>query len=884
KLEVRDLRNCIPHLLNVVEVLQTLFLSSQYIPHGHCYLWQTPLVALHLVSDLTIALAYFSIPAMLLYFVKQRRDVPFLNVLILFSAFIILCGFGHLLEIWTLWHPTYWLTGIEQAATALVSCYTALQLWTLLPQFLSLKTPEQLDAANQQLQWEIAERQQAERILKNIVEGTASTTGEVFFSALVENLALALGVRHVFLAELVSTQPQRLKTLAFWAQEGLAENIEYDLAGTPCEPVIEQRALKYYPTDVQECFPKATGLVAMEAQCYLGVPLLDGQGQVLGILCMNHDRALEREDLALEIVRVFAARAAVELQRQRAESALQRAYEELEVRVKERTAELAAANAELQRREAVLREQQNGLLALATDRNLYAGNLGAALERITEVACNTLEVERCGVWLHNKDKSALYCVDWYDTATCTHGQGKKVSISDDRGYRQVLTTGSAIATCDMNGASQAAEVNATCVEPFSMAAVLSVPIYLQGDRVGLLSVEQGETQRTWEIEEQNFVSHLGYMTALAMEASERKQAEAALKKSERQLRLIIDALPVCISYVDAQHCYQLANKAYETWFGRPQTDFRGKPMCDIIGEEAYQVVRPQVVRALQGETVRYEAEVPYRDGGTRYIEAALVPDIDEEAGVRGFYAMIADISDRKKAEESLKQEVDERRKTEFALRLAQNQSDRLLRNILPEKIARQLKHGKRTLAEHFNEVTVLFADLVGFTPLAAQLEPIALVDRLNQIFSTFDKLAEQYGLEKIKTIGDAYMVVGGVPTAKKNHAEAIADMALEMQRAIAQFSQTTRQPLQIRIGINTGPVVAGVIGIQKFSYDLWGNTVNIASRMEASAEPGTIQVTPETYERLKDKYWFDKRGTIEVKGKGAMTTYWLREKQERRSR
>ncbi|MDY6781548.1 MAG: adenylate/guanylate cyclase domain-containing protein [Cyanobacteriota bacterium] len=867
-----------------MEILKTLFSSSPYIPHGHCYLWQTPLVGLHLVSDLTIALSYFSIPAMLLYFASQRRDVPFLNVFILFGAFIILCGLGHLLEIWTLWHPTYWLTGVEQAATALVSCYTAVQLWTLLPKFLSLKSPEQLDAANRKLQREMVERQQAEQILKNIVEGTASTTGEAFFSALVENLALALGVRHVFLAEMTGMEPKRLKTLAFWARESLAENIEYDLAGTPCEPVIEERQLKYYPTEVQKSFPKATGLAAMGAQCYLGVPLLDGQGQVLGILCMNSDRTLEREDLARDLVQVFATRASVELQRQSAESALQRAYDELEARVKERTAELATANATLQRREASLQRQQGGLLTLATDRNLYAGNLGAALERITEVACNTLGVERCGVWLHNQNKSALYCVNRYEKATCTHVQGQKVAISDDRHYAQTLAADSAIATCDVGGNSQATEVNATYTEPLSVAAVLSVPIYLQGDRVGILSVEQGETERKWEIEEQNFASYLGYMTALAMEASERKQAEAALTKSERRLRLIIDALPACVSYVDAQQYYQLANKTYETWFGCPQEAIRGKTLRSVIGEEAYQVVRSHVVRALRGEAVRYEAKVPYRDGGTRYIDAALVPDVDEEAQVKGFYAMVADISDRKKAEESLKKEVDERRKTEFALRLAQNQSERLLRNILPEKIAGQLKEGKRTLAEYFNEVTILFADLVGFTPLAAHLEPIALVDRLNEIFSAFDELAGKYDLEKIKTIGDAYMVVGGVPTAKANHAEAIADMALEMQRAIEHYSRTHRESLQMRIGINTGSVVAGVIGIQKFSYDLWGDAVNLASRMEASGEPGRIQVSPETYKRLQHQYWFEKRGTIQVKGKGEMTTYWLMEPKERRWR
>ena len=142
----------------MLDLLKNLLSPNSYIPHGHCYLWQTPLVGLHLVSDALIAIAYFSIPAMLIYFVRKRSDIPFSNVFVLFGAFIVLCGTGHLLEIWTLWHPDYWLSGIEQAFTALVSCYTALQLIELLPKFLALRTPEQLEALNRELEKQVAER------------------------------------------------------------------------------------------------------------------------------------------------------------------------------------------------------------------------------------------------------------------------------------------------------------------------------------------------------------------------------------------------------------------------------------------------------------------------------------------------------------------------------------------------------------------------------------------------------------------------------------------------------------------------------------------------------------------------------------------------------
>ncbi len=213
--------------------------------------------------------------------------------------------------------------------------------------------------------------------------------------------------------------------------------------------------------------------------------------------------------------------------------------------------------------------------------------------------------------------------------------------------------------------------------------------------------------------------------------------------------------------------------------------------------------------------------------------------------------------------------------SEAALQESQERSERLLLNILPLSIAERLKQDTSAIAEHFDDVTILFADLVGFTPLSTRIKPAELVNLLNEIFSTFDELTEKHGLEKIKTIGDAYMVVGGLPVPKPAHAEAVAQMALDMQGAIAHFQAKYSQQLQIRIGINTGSVVAGVIGTKKFIYDLWGDAVNVASRMESSGVPGKIQVTEATYERLKERYEFEKRGQVAVKGRGDMTTYWL---------
>jgi len=217
-----------------------------------------------------------------------------------------------------------------------------------------------------------------------------------------------------------------------------------------------------------------------------------------------------------------------------------------------------------------------------------------------------------------------------------------------------------------------------------------------------------------------------------------------------------------------------------------------------------------------------------------------------------------------------------RKVSQEALRYLREQSDRLLLNILPEPIAARLKLEESTIADNFPEATVLFADIVGFTKLSTLLPPAELVSLLNQIFSAFDQLAEHYGLEKIKTIGDAYMVVGGLPITRDDHAEAIAEIALDMQQAITDFNQKTGRTFSIRIGINTGPVIAGVIGLKKYIYDLWGDTVNTASRMESHGLPDAIQVTAATYERLHDKFLFEERGMIQVKGKGEMMVYLLK--------
>jgi len=191
-----------------------------------------------------------------------------------------------------------------------------------------------------------------------------------------------------------------------------------------------------------------------------------------------------------------------------------------------------------------------------------------------------------------------------------------------------------------------------------------------------------------------------------------------------------------------------------------------------------------------------------------------------------------------------------------------------------------LKESDSVIADHFDSATVMFADIVGFTALSEKVTPTELVNRLNRLFCAFDDLADKHGLEKIKTIGDAYMVAGGLPELQDSHARDVSSMALDMLESVAKYNQTTQQTLDIRIGIHTGPTVAGVIGIKKFVYDIWGDTVNTASRMESSGLPGRIQLSAQAAALIEDYFIVEERGTIEVKGKGNMKTYWLKGRRE----
>ena len=225
----------------------------------------------------------------------------------------------------------------------------------------------------------------------------------------------------------------------------------------------------------------------------------------------------------------------------------------------------------------------------------------------------------------------------------------------------------------------------------------------------------------------------------------------------------------------------------------------------------------------------------------------------------------------------LKRKREELVKKNQLLQQEKEKTERLLLNILPGSIVKRLEDGEEIIADKFDEASILFADIVGFTSFSATISAKELVSFLNNIWSKFDRLTDKYKVEKIKTLGDGYIVAAGLPERSSNHAEILADVALEMKTIIDSI-RTREKEFKLRMGINTGTVVAGVIGEKKFVYDLWGDTVNTAQRMEAHSEPGEIQITSSTYKLLKDKYIIEKRGLVEIKGKGKMEVYYLKGK------
>ncbi|MBP0002383.1 MAG: response regulator [Cyanobacteria bacterium SBC] len=343
-----------------------------------------------------------------------------------------------------------------------------------------------------------------------------------------------------------------------------------------------------------------------------------------------------------------------------------------------------------------------------------------------------------------------------------------------------------------------------------------------------------------------------------------KQMESLLRETEERYRRLVENAAEGIYQSTPDGRYLSVNPALARLYGYDSPE----EITATIDDIAIQLYvdprrRREFIELLdrEGSVSDFESMV-YRRNRTILWISENARAVRDSNGVLQYYeGIVSDITTRKLTQEALK--------------FQKEQTEQLLSNILPAPVAERLQAGQITIADRFDDASILFADLVGFTQFSARKTPTEVVEILNSIFSQFDRLCERYCVEKIKTIGDAYMVAGGVPVPHDDSADAIADLALEMQSTLAQFCQETGEHLQLRVGIHIGPVVAGAIGLSKFAYDLWGDTVNTASRMESNGVPGRIQVSKAVRDRLHERFKFEWRGEIPVKGKGTMTTYFL---------
>ncbi|MEH2325087.1 MAG: adenylate/guanylate cyclase domain-containing protein [Nostoc sp.] len=340
----------------------------------------------------------------------------------------------------------------------------------------------------------------------------------------------------------------------------------------------------------------------------------------------------------------------------------------------------------------------------------------------------------------------------------------------------------------------------------------------------------------------------------------RKQAEDALVESEERYRDLFENANDLIQCVNGSGHFLYVNRAWREALGYSEAEIMNMNVFDIIHPEFKQDCLQRFYRVLSGEKIgQVKAAFVTKDGQTIFLEGNINCKFVEghPVATRGIFRNIT-----------------QRLATEEAVRHRQEETEHLLLNILPAAISKPLKEAAN-IVEDVADVTILFADIIGFSENAASMSAIQLVNLLNSIFSTFDRLTEQNSLQRIKNIGDAYMVVGGLPPRRRDHAQAIAQMALQMQTAIALFNTQNNQNFSIRIGIHTDTVIAAVIDFKKLTYNLWGDTVNIANCMELQGIVGKIQVTENTYKSLCNEFLFEKRGEIEVQGKGKITTYLL---------
>ncbi|NET45123.1 adenylate/guanylate cyclase domain-containing protein [Okeania sp. SIO2B3] len=576
---------------------------------------------------------------------------------------------------------------------------------------------------------------------------------------------------------------------------------------------------------------------------------------VWGLLIAHHCRENREWEISeTDLLRRLAAQTAIAIQ----QAQLYQYVESLNQELTDNNLSLQQEITERKRAESEIR-----FLLETTQSINNADDFNSALAIILQSCCQLIDWDFSEAWTPNQDTNLLECSQGWcpqkpDLFEC-RDQSMKLTFSHNNGLPGRIF------------ASQKSE----WVEDFSIESKLAaiadlktafgVPIIVEKKVLAILIFFNKKV-----LSRQLHVMQLIEVVATQLGSLvQHKQVEESLRIAEQLYHEIVENAVDGIFQTTPSGRFISANMALAKMCGYSSPEELIKSIQDI-SRQVYFVVnrRQEFILAMKADNAvhNFESLVYCKDGNTIWISENARAVNDSQGKLLYYEGTVSNITERKIAQEALK--------------FQKQQMQQLLLNILPAKIAQRLQTGARSIADSFDDVSVLFADLVGFTEFCSNVSAIELVDFLNLIFSEFDQLAQKYRLEKIKTIGDAYMVVGGLLIQQEDHLQAIANMALEMQACLERICVQQQTSLTLRIGIHVGPVVAGVIGQTKFIYDLWGDTVNIASRMESSGIDGEIQVTSVIYQRLKEKFVFEERGEISIKGKGNMTTYLLKEQVE----
>ncbi|WP_030006483.1 response regulator [Picosynechococcus sp. NKBG042902] len=673
------------------ESLRGFLTGRMYMPHGSCYLWQTPLVGLHLMANLLTAIAYFSIPIMLVYFVKKRQDMPFSRVFILFSTFITACGIGHFLDMLTLWFPIYWIDGIEGSFTALISCYTAIELYTLLPKFLALKSPEELAIINQKLQLEVQERQKAESILSRIVAGTAAVTGRDFFSALAENLAIALDVCYVAIREILDNDTHSPQTLATWKN--------------PKFPSIPAVAI-------------ASPAAESDTSQTLQFPIQDRNSRTIGTLHVQHYQPTIDQELATKLTRIFAARAAAEIERKRALDELAWANNQLETINNQLEEKVAARTQALKTVNETLRSSE------ARYRSLVLNIPGAVYRCLPDAQ-----------WTMQFLSNGIEPITGYPATDFLHNQIRAFGdIIHPEDYPRVLAS---LGTLTPDN-----------------------PTYT--DEYRLVRVDQNIC---WVFEQGRGIfdetGHLIRLEGVMIEVTDRKLASQALDQERRQLRQLIQNMPVAMAMLDKKLCYVAHSHQWLVDYQLGEETLVGRSHREVFVnlQEDYQ---QHLQTALSGQVITCEEDCYVQhDGKKQYLKWTVQPWYHRENQVGGVVIVTQNINDLVEGREAAL--AASRLKSSFLanmsheIRTPMNGILGIAELLQTTQLNPQQQDFIKTLSQSANHLLYVINDILDFSKLEAgemRLEsvPLQIIDCVESVAELLAIQAQTKQVELITTI------------------------------------------------------------------------------------------------------------------------------------